>query len=386
MARFHKLLEGASKDSSHGSSLLQLRSSMAQLQQPIKELSSSLDKKKSSSLEEVSAEDALKQDESAKPWNHRLVYHTRWNRAKTIFVGVVGKATSPQCGDALVHLFESAAAPAEVKVGVVEIHTPESIAHNDSIQLFSGCVSPKFSLCNVTKFCPIDHIRVRRLVTSDVEGDRSALNFTTSMYRNEKYVLLLGSMSEVAALPKDWDMSLREQLGKVQGKAVLTAQRTASGAAGLPCSVVFNETIGVVDVVADDNVLASEGSSAPMQLPVVSTDMIFGEGRLLVDAPLPKNAVAGGAGAGYDFQYSLHLFHKGYRIYGARLLGERTGNTEADLARTESSVLATAKEVASQLSENRLSEIITEASLKDFEEKSGIQFRTRVSSRQWCKK
>ena len=382
VARFHKLLE-ENKDSSQDASLTQLRASMAQLQQPLKDLTASLQKKKATTDKDSDNDVAPSVDEASKPWKHRLQYHHRWNRGNTIFVGLVGKATTSVCGASLEHLFNNAAAPSDVSVGVVEVHTPQSIVHNDSLQLFSGCLSPSFALCNMSKFCPIDHIRVRRVVEADVEGDRSALNFTTSMYRNEKYVLLLGSMSEAASLPKDWDMTLREQLGKVQGKAVLTAQRTGSGASGIPCQVTFNETVGVVDIVAEET---ASNSGSLKQLPVCSTELLFGESSLIFDAPLPRTAVATGAGTGYDFLYSLALFEKGYRVYGAAILGQRTSDKGADYITTESSVRATATEVASLLADGRRTEVISEKALSSFEEQFGIKYRGRVSPQQWCKK
>ena len=169
------------------------------------------------------------------------------------------------------------------------------------------------------------------MVEADVEGDRPALNSNVDV--PSRNTLLLGSMSRQRRFRKDWDMTLRSSS---KGARQSSFDRTAHllRGFGIP-PVTFNETVGVVDIVAEET---ASNSGSLKQLPVCSTELLFGESSLIFDAPLPRTAVATGAGTGYDFLYSLALFEKGYRVYGAAILGQRTSDKGADYITTESSV------------------------------------------------
>jgi hypothetical protein len=286
------------------------------------------------------------------PVMHRLVFHNKWPRERTVFVTIIGRVQQNNdvapCARMIDALFEQAASPAQLRVGVVEVYHDHT--NLSAISPFGGCVDPKFALCNQSAFCATDFLRVRRVLESQIGDDRwDALALATSMYRKEAYVLLLANpvvhSADVVLLPKRWDELYVNTLGQRSGgrgqRKALTSwlprrsQQRADGGEALPspssaveqplswfpCTVTSStqQQQTAWNVALGDPLTASTESSttthaATIRTHLTSTDVLFAPGNLLVDVPMdpiihqaPDNL--------FNLVFSLRLFAADYHSF-----------------------------------------------------------------------
>ena len=210
------------------------------------------------------------------PWT-RLKYHRSVDRSKTIFVAIPNANSNSKCTALVDSIFSNAQFPFQIRVGLVEAiedvksvvkrqpttdpgmspatlemhiksepdalddefkrhldarggdseeskkqysdaNLPSKIHPEDRDLLFhrSSCVHPKHALCNQSKFCPTDYIRVRKVPRSEMlekgRGVSWMRHLSTMMYRSEQYILFLDAAS--GPLGANWDAALIDQYQK----------------------------------------------------------------------------------------------------------------------------------------------------------------------------
>jgi hypothetical protein len=270
------------------------------------------------------------------PVMHRLVYHSKWARDKTIFVTLVANVGAyisgevPQCARIVDAMFENAAAPSQIRIGVVEVH-PDG-TNFSAVPPLSGCVNPKYAQCNQSSFCPSDFVRVRRVQESAVPGEWDRFALAVSMYRNEAYVLLSNAWQHMTVadstttptLPKHWDEGMIHTLAQQSGGArkALTAwlpraaiTSLASSPQNFPCYIAktsndqWNVTLGSVNSSA-----AATTAGVVKRTSLVSTDLLFASGDLLVNVPLDPSIHAA-SDTVVSIALSLRMFAAGYHTY-----------------------------------------------------------------------
>ncbi|CUG57980.1 glycosyltransferase (GlcNAc), putative [Bodo saltans] len=282
-------------------------------------------------------EEATIPESPPSPVMHRLVYHQKWARDKTIFVTLVASlvdskvgAEVPMCARIIDLLFKNAANPSQIRVGVVEVHPDE--ANFTAITPLSGCINPIHAQCNQSKFCLTDFVRVRRVTDSSVPAEWDRFALSASMYRNEAYVLLSNSWQHLAvvgstipSLPKRWDEEMIHTLSQQKGGArkALTAwlprssssSTTSSGPSStFPCSIShhngqWNVTLGSTTSASSDT-----AATSPRRTHLVSTDLLFAPGEMLVNVPL-DSSIHSASDTIVSLALSLRLFAAGYHSY-----------------------------------------------------------------------
>jgi hypothetical protein len=118
----------------------------------------------------------------------------------TIFVGLVSYRSPLKCQRTVTSLFESAARPHRVYLGIVEAHRPTE----------ESCI-PQTMLdhCMLHEFCVSDHSKVRRLDPShDAKGLIHGRYLASLLYRGQDYVLFV---TVGPAFGWRWDVLLQQR-------------------------------------------------------------------------------------------------------------------------------------------------------------------------------
>lgn len=293
-----------------GAELAALRDELKGLKGPIQDLMEALD-------------DLAAEAPQAMPFT-RLQYHKSIDRSKTILV-VVPDANPANCRQLVNSAFETAKNKFQIRFGLVEITDEEAPpaapgADRDVIFHLSKCVDPKYALCNQSKFCPTDFIRIRQIPKQELarlnKGHSWLSHIGSMMYRKEEYVLFLDSAA--AVFEDSWDEKLIEDY---KSRQEATASRVALSGRLPDSSVAHFSKVCVesldpngIPILSTTARLISDGAyDTPQHL--VTTEFLFTEGvTFFVHSPLDRY-LDKITTSGHDVLLSARLLGLGYKIY-----------------------------------------------------------------------
>lgn len=293
-----------------GAELNALREELKGLKGPVQDLMDALD-------------DLATEAPQAMPFT-RLQYHKSVDRSKTILV-VVPDANPNNCRQLVNSAFEKATNKFQIRVGLVEITDEDAPpaapgADRDVIFHLSKCVDPKYALCNQSKFCPTDFIRIRQVSKQELsrlgKGHSWLSHIGSMVYRKEEYVLFLDSAASV--FEDGWDEKLITDL---QSRKAAGSQLVALSGR-LPDSSVAHFSKVCVDSLDASGlpVLASthrQASDAAVNTPqsLVTTEFLFTEAiHFFINSPLDRHLDKISTSA-HDVLLSARLLGLGYTIY-----------------------------------------------------------------------
>ena len=254
----------------------------------------------------------------------RLQYHKSIDRSKTILV-VVPDADPANCRQLVNSAFEMAKNKFQIRVGLVELTDEEAPpaapgADRDVIFHLSKCVDPKYALCNQSKFCPTDFIRIRQIPKQEMsrlnKGHSWLSHIGSMVYRKEQYVLFLDNAA--AVFEESWDEKL---IADYKTRQTETGSRVALSGR-LPDSSVSHFSKVCIDSLDPNGIpifsttrrLASDGPVGALQT-LVTTEFLFTEGvPFFVHSPLDRYSDKITT-SGHDVLLSARLLGLGYSIY-----------------------------------------------------------------------
>ena len=254
----------------------------------------------------------------------RLQYHKSIDRSKTILV-VVPDADPANCRQLVNSAFEMAKNKFQIRVGLVELTDEEAPpaapgADRDVIFHLSKCVDPKYALCNQSKFCPTDFIRIRQIPKQEMsrlnKGHSWLSHIGSMVYRKEQYVLFLDNAA--AVFEESWDEKL---IADYKTRQTETGSRVALSGR-LPDSSVSHFSKVCIDSLDPNGIpifsttrrLASDGPVGALQT-LVTTEFLFTEGvPFFVHSPLDRY-LDKITTSGHDVLLSARLLGLGYSIY-----------------------------------------------------------------------
>jgi hypothetical protein len=104
------------------------------------------------------------------------------NLEDSIFVSVASYRDE-QCAPTIYDMYQKAANPQALFLGVVEQHDNQD----------QYCMPKEFLDCQLSSFCPSDQIQIRRIAPKDARGPTYGRYLGMLMYRGEKYYMMIDS-------------------------------------------------------------------------------------------------------------------------------------------------------------------------------------------------
>ena len=109
----------------------------------------------------------------------------------TIFVSVAS-FRDPECTGLVREIFGHALNPRRIVLGIIEQNEPGD----------PTCVPDEFRICTSAEFCPVDNIRVRRVVSRRGKGPTYGRYVSMLSYRGEAYYMMIDSHTGAV---RNWD-------------------------------------------------------------------------------------------------------------------------------------------------------------------------------------
>eukprot|EP01060_Flectonema_neradi_P032041 TRINITY_DN501_c1_g2_i1.p1 TRINITY_DN501_c1_g2~~TRINITY_DN501_c1_g2_i1.p1 ORF type:complete len:609 (+),score=73.19 TRINITY_DN501_c1_g2_i1:98-1924(+) len=220
----------------------------------------------------------------------------------------------------LVSLFKKAKFPKRVFVGVVCQVYPED----------PRCIPESWESCQLnTSFCPIDQTRQRIFHAHDAEGPTHARALAASMYRGEDFFFMIDAHNRFV---QDWDMILLENMRKCPSKKCVLSHypqglnnsdpenpHPLNTPPGTPlehystvsflCGAEFHER----SILKNQRAMSVPVSSEPRPQPYTGAGLLFGPGRMIIEAPFDPHLPF--LWDGEEFLYNARLWTWGYDMY-----------------------------------------------------------------------
>eukprot|EP00744_Colponema_vietnamica_P006976 GILI01010073.1.p1 GENE.GILI01010073.1~~GILI01010073.1.p1 ORF type:complete len:473 (-),score=51.11 GILI01010073.1:111-1457(-) len=254
----------------------------------------------------------------------RLQYHKSVDRSKTILV-VVPDADANNCRQLVNSVFEKATNKFQIRVGLVEITDEDAPpaapgADRDVVFHLSKCVDPKYALCNQSKFCPTDFIRIRQISKQEIsrlgKGHSWLAHIGSMVYRKEEYVLFVDNAASV--FEEGWDEKLITDLQsrKTDANSLVALSGRLPDSSVSHFSKVCVESLDAsgLPVLASTQRLATDAAvNTPQSL--VTTEFLFTEAvSFFINCPLDRHLDKISTSA-HDVLLSARLLGLGYSIY-----------------------------------------------------------------------
>eukprot|EP01063_Lacrimia_lanifica_P004150 TRINITY_DN12317_c0_g1_i1.p1 TRINITY_DN12317_c0_g1~~TRINITY_DN12317_c0_g1_i1.p1 ORF type:complete len:583 (+),score=172.82 TRINITY_DN12317_c0_g1_i1:84-1832(+) len=242
----------------------------------------------------------------------------------TIFVSIAAFRDA-DCHNTIDHLYATAKFPRRVFAGVVcqrREGEPEEACVGD----YAPCQQAAEG-----EFCLTDQIRQRTFDAAESKGPTHARAIAASMYRGEDFFFMMDAHSRFVT---HWDVKIVEEHAKctmTSPKCVLSAYpmgveladpahpRPLGTPAGTPldgfdqvphlCNSVFHKHA----VLKNKEALTSPGTYWPRPQPYTGAGLLFGPGKMLVEAPFDPYIPF--VWDGEEFLYSARLWTWGYDLY-----------------------------------------------------------------------
>lgn len=227
----------------------------------------------------------------------------------TIFVSVAA-FRDPECVDLVGEVFAAAANPRRIILGVIEQSEP-----GDPI-----CITKPFYDCRSEKFCPIDNIRRRRVVSRKGKGPTYGRYVSYLMYRGEQYYMMIDSHT---GFVQHWDRRVILQLQRARSPrpvlsqyphgwnkrtTFLRSEREAQINTAVMCNGRYLEH-GFIRLVGMIIVRRTE----PYPAPYAAAGFMFADARLVHQVPF--DPLLDFIFDGEEILYSTRMWTHGYDIF-----------------------------------------------------------------------